>query len=96
MLGVYLDNAIEASSLSKEKYLGLEIYLNENGVIIIITNTFENFIRTSEDNKTISTKGKGRGHGLLLVNKVLSGSKMFSVRSEVIKKVYIQKILVKK
>ena len=96
LLGVYLDNAIEASSLSKEKYLGLEIYLNENGVIIIITNTFENFIRTSEDNKTISTKGKGRGHGLLLVNKVLSGSKMFSVQSEIIKKVYIQKILVKK
>lgn len=96
LLGVYLDNAIEASFLSKEKYLGLEIYLNKKGVIIIITNTFENFIRTSEDNKTISTKGKGRGHGLLLVNKVLSGSKMFSVRSEVIKKVYIQKILVKK
>lgn len=96
LLGVYLDNAIEASSLSKEKYLGLEIYLNKKGVIIIITNTFENFIRTSEDNKTISTKGKGRGHGLLLVNKVLSGNKMFSVQSEVIKKVYIQKILVKK
>ena len=96
LLGVYLDNAIEASSLSKEKYLGLEIYLNKKGVIIIITNTFENFIRTSEDNKTISTKGKGRGHGLLLVNKVLSGSKMFLVHSEVIKKVYIQKILVKK
>ena len=96
LLGVYLDNAIEASSLSKEKYLGLEIYLNKKGVIIIITNTFENFIRTSEDDKTISTKGKGRGHGLLLVNKVLSGNKMFSVYSEVIKKVYIQKILVKK
>lgn len=96
LLGVYLDNAIEASSLSKEKYLGLEIYLNKKGVIIIITNTFENFIRTSEDDKTISTKGKGRGHGLLLVNKVLSGNKMFSVQSEVIKKVYIQKILVKK
>lgn len=96
LLGVYLDNAIEASSLSKEKYLGLEMYLDKNGVIIIITNTFENFIRSSEDNKTISTKGKGRGHGLLLVNKVLSGNKMFSVYSEVIKKVYIQKILVKK
>lgn len=96
LLGVYLDNAIEASFLSKEKYLGLEIYLNKKGVIIIITNTFENFIRTSEDNKTISTKGKGRGHGLLLVNKVLSGNKMFLVQSEVIKKVYIQKILVKK
>lgn len=96
LLGVYLDNAIEASSLSKEKYLGLEIYLNKKGVIIIITNTFENFIRTSEDNKTISTKGKGRGHGLLLVNKVLSESKLFSVQSEIIKKVYIQKILVKK
>lgn len=97
LLGVYFDNAIEASVLSNKKYLGLEIYQEGGNVIIIITNTFENAIRSTEEtNKRISTKGSGRGHGLQLVNKVISGSKLFSVQSEVIGKVYIQKIEVKK
>lgn len=97
LLGVYFDNAIEASVVSDKKYLGLEIYQEEGNVIIIITNTFKNAIKNSEEpNKRISTKGAGRGHGLQLVNKVISGSKLFSVQSEIIGKVYIQKIEVKK
>ena len=97
LLGVYFDNAIEASILSDKKYLGLEMYIDNGNVVIIITNTFGNVIRSSEEtNKRISTKGAGRGHGLQLVNKVVSGSKLFSVQSEIIRKVYIQKIEVKK
>lgn len=97
LLGVYLDNAIEASALSEKRCLGLEIYLEKYGVIIIITNTFENAIKINEENnKRISTKGIGRGHGLQLVNKVVSGSKKFEVKSEVIEKAYVQKIMIKK
>ena len=97
LLGVYLDNAIEASSSSEKRCLGLEIYLEKYGVIIIITNTFENAIKSNvENNKRISTKGVGRGHGLLLVNKIVFGSKKFIVRSEIMEKVYIQKIIIKK
>ena len=97
LLGVYFDNAIEASVLSDKKYLGLEIYLEDGNVVIIITNTFENVVRSAEEtNKRLSTKGAGRGHGLQLVNKVISGSKLFIVQSEIIGKVYIQKIIVKK
>ena len=97
LLGVYFDNAIEASVLSDKKYLGLEIYLEDGNVVIIITNTFGNAIRNSEEtNKRISTKGSGRGHGLQLANKVISGSKLFFVQSEIMGKVYIQKIEVKK
>ena len=97
LLGVYFDNAIEASVLSDKKCLGLEIYLEDGNVVIIITNTFENVIRSVEEtNKRISTKGVGRGHGLQLVNKVVSGSKLFSVQSEIMGKAYIQKIKVKK
>ncbi len=97
LLGVYFDNAIEASVVSDKKYLGLEIYIDNGNVVIIITNTFGNIIRSSEEtNKRISTKGAGRGHGLQLVNKVISGSKLFFVQSEIIGKVYIQKIEVKK
>ena len=36
IIGVYLDNAIEASAISNEKLLGIEIYLNNNDVEIII------------------------------------------------------------
>lgn len=97
LLGVYLDNAIEASSLSEKRCLGIEIYLEKYGVIIIITNTFENAIKSNEENnRRISTKGIGRGHGLQLVNKVVSGSKKFDVESEVIEKAYVQKIIIKK
>lgn len=97
LLGVYLDNAIEASASSEKRCLGLEIYLEKYGVIIIITNTFENVIKSNEENnKRISTKGIGRGHGLLLVNKVVSGSKKFEVKSEVMEKAYVQKIMIKK
>ncbi len=97
LLGVYLDNAIEASASSEKRCLGLEIYLEKYGVIIIITNTFENVIKSNEENnKRISTKGIGRGYGLQLVNKVISGSKKFDVKSEVIEKAYVQKIMIKK
>lgn len=97
LLGVYLDNAIEASSLSEKRCLGIEIYLEKYGVIIIITNTFENTIKSNEENnRRISTKGIGRGHGLQLVNKVVSESKKFEVKSEVIEKAYVQKIMIKK
>ena len=97
LLGVYFDNAIEASILSDKKYLSLEMYIDNGNVVIIITNTFGNIIRSSEEtNKRISTKGAGRGHGLQLVNKVISESKLFSVQSEITGRVYIQKIEVKK
>ena len=40
IIGVYLDNAIEASSQSKEKKLGIEIYLLKEDIEMIISNTF--------------------------------------------------------
>ena len=72
IIGVYLDNAIEASSLSEERKLGIEVYLIKNNVEIIISNTFANKIEGDKIGKVkISTKGKNRGHGLLLVRNIL-------------------------
>lgn len=44
IVGVYLDNAIEASSTSEDKKLGIEMYLIKEKIEIIITNTFNNEI----------------------------------------------------
>lgn len=65
IIGVYLDNAIEASSTSEDKKLGIEMYLIKEKIEIIITNTFNNEINLDKIGKeSFSTKGKHRGHGL--------------------------------
>ena len=84
IVGVYLDNAIEASSTSEDKKLGIEMYLIKEKIELIITNTFNNEINLDKIGKeSFSTKGKHRGHGLLLVNKILSENNMFEAKNEI-------------
>lgn len=96
ILGVYLDNAIEASNISKDKKLGIEIYIIKDSIEIIISNTYENEINKYKiGNEQFSTKGKNRGHGLLLVKRILNENKMFSSKSEINSNLFIQRISVK-
>ena len=96
IIGVYLDNAIEASSTSEDKKLGIEMYLIKEKIEIIITNTFNNEINLDKIGKeSFSTKGKHRGHGLLLVNKILSENNMFEAKNEIRDNIYIQSLKIK-
>ncbi len=96
IVGVYLDNAIEASSTSEDKKLGIEMYLIKEKIEIIITNTFNNEINLDKIGKeSFSTKGKHRGHGLLLVNKILSENNMFEAKNEIRENIYIQSLKIK-
>lgn len=96
IIGVYLDNAIEASSTSEDKKLGIEMYLIKEKIEIIITNTFNNEINLDKIGKeSFSTKGKHRGHGLLLVNKILSENNMFGAKNEIRGNIYIQSLKIK-
>ena len=96
IVGVYLDNAIEASSTSEDKKLGIEMYLIKEKIELIITNTFNNEINLDKIGKeSFSTKGKHRGHGLLLVNKILSENNMFEAKNEIRDNIYIQSIKIK-
>ena len=93
IVGVYLDNAIEASSTSEDKKLGIEMYLIKEKIELIITNTFNNEINLDKIGKeSFSTKGKHRGHGLLLVNKILSENNMFEAKNEIRDNIYIQSL----
>lgn len=96
IIGVYLDNAIEASSTSEDKKLGIEMYLIKEKIEIIITNTFNNEINLDKIGKeSFSTKGKHSGHGLLLVNKILSENNMFEAKNEIRGNIYIQSLKIK-
>ena len=96
ILGVYLDNAIEASSISENKKLGIEIYLINENINIIISNTYANEINKEKiGNEKFSTKGEKRGHGLLLVKRILNESKIITSENEINSNLYIQKIRIK-
>ena len=96
IIGVYLDNAIEASSESEDKKLGIEIYVVKDDIEIIISNTFKNkpdIERIGIDKFT--TKGKNRGHGLLLVKHILNRSSVFESDNKIINDLYVQKLKIK-
>lgn len=97
ILGVYLDNAIEASVKSEDKKLGFEAYLIDNKVKIIISNTYKGEIEKEKiGNEIYSTKGKNRGHGLLLVKEIVSNNKMFDIDTEITDSLYIQSLTIEK
>lgn len=94
ILGVFLDNAKEASNVSVGKQMGLEIYYDKNKELkFIISNTFDNEVNVDKLGKeSFSTKGKGRGHGLMLVNYILESNKIFNVKTEITNNVYVQNL----
>ena len=98
ILGVFLDNAIEASLNSNKKQLGIEAYINEEKEFrMIISNTYDNQIEKEKIGKeSFSTKGKGRGHGLLLVKHLTESSEVFETRTDIQEKIYVQTIIIKK
>lgn len=97
ILGVYLDNAIEASVKSDDKKLGFEAYLIDDKVKIIISNTYKGeLVKEKIGNVTYSTKGKNRGHGLLLVKEIVSNNKMFDIDAEITDSLYIQSLTIEK
>lgn len=98
ILGVFLDNAIEASEHSEKKQLGIEAYANSNKEFkLIITNTYNNKVDKSKIGKeAFSTKGKNRGHGLLLVKQLEGKNNLFECKTNIQEDIYIQTIIVKK
>lgn len=97
LIGIYFDNAIEATSETKDKYLLLEIYELSDKINIVISNSFvmtDNF--SDRNKKGVSTKGEGRGNGLYYANNILSKNKWLESKQEVIDNYYIQTLSIKK
>ena len=72
ILGVFLDNAIEAVKGLKKKEISIEMYTIEDSLCIDITNNFKGNLELDKiTNMKYTTKGDGHGYGLTLVNKLL-------------------------
>ena len=64
-LSIILDNAIESTLKSHEKIISITIYEEDNNIVILVKNTFDDLIDLDGIGlKNYSTKGKRRGLGL--------------------------------
>lgn len=97
ILGIFLDNAIEGVEIASKKLIGIEVYCNSKGdIVIIISNTYWPIKPKKVGKVAMSTKSSDRGHGLLLVKTIIASNKMFKNETEITSELYVQKLTIKK
>lgn len=97
ILGVFLDNAIEAVKDIKKKQIGIEIYLMDECLCIDISNNYEGkFDVNIIDNAKYTTKGNNHGYGLSLVKQIIDGNQsIFENEKLISKNTFTQKLKIK-
>lgn len=88
VLGVLLDNAIEASSKSKDKKIFISLTCDKGIICFEISNTFIGKIEINKLGTGYSTKGKGRGYGIKLINDITEKKDIFDFKIEVEDKLF--------
>ena len=96
LLGIYLDNAIDASKQSDKKLISVEIYPINNNLNFVISNTYNGNIDLKKiKKKGYTTKGKGHGRGLYFASKLIRKSNNFVSENSIINDFYVQKLIIK-
>lgn len=91
IIGVFLDNAIEAASETAEKLIGIDISCTEKKLKISISNSFIGNIDIDKlDKVNYSTKGTNRGYGLPSVQLILKNNKRIENKRKIVGDVFIQ------
>ena len=97
IIGVYLDNAIDAASQAKEKQIIIEFIDNKDNIEFDISNTYIGDIEFDKiDNEKYSTKGDSRGYGLSIVKDIMDNNELFSQKRELNGKFFVEKLYIKK
>lgn len=97
MIGVYIDNAIEAGTLSKRKDLEIQFFYEDKSIVICIGNSFDGEINQSKiDKEGYSTKGINRGYGIPLANDLLLKNKnIVTPERTIMDNYYVQKLKIR-
>ena len=91
IIGVFLDNAKDAALCSHEKEVSLCAYVDNNEIVFEISNTYLDKTDLSRISQPgVTTKGKGHGYGLTLVDSILRENKKFQSETKQIDKYFIQ------
>lgn len=94
ILGILLDNAIEASKESLEFKLKLAFIKTEKAIIIVISNSYKekNISLNKIFKPNYSTKGSGRGLGLNNLKKIIDDYDNVFLETKMIDNYFIQEL----
>lgn len=95
ILGVLLDNAIDASKHAKIKKIIISVTKEKSTVMFSIYNTYKGRIDLSKIGTGHTTKGKGHGYGLRLVNDIIEENNIFGVSNCLENEYYVSKLSIK-
>lgn len=97
ILGIIIDNAIEASEKTKDKLLIIDAYNEKDGIVIEVTNSCKekDIDISSLYKKGYSSKGNNRGFGLHIARMLLKNSKHLKMEQKCVNSLFITKIIIK-
>lgn len=96
IIGILLDNSIEASKKSKDKLLTIDIFKEKNFLNLFIENSIDKKVNIQNAKKKyFSTKGKTRGLGLYIAYKLESKSRNIKINQKIVKNKFISEVKVK-
>lgn len=96
IIGVFLDNAIEAVNELKNKKVNIVLTTDEKHLYIEISNNFQGEIdMTKLDDKGYTSKSNGHGYGLSLVKKIISNNDKLENKRKITKNMFTQKLIIK-
>ena len=96
IIGVYIDNAIEAVENLEDKYVEIDLYIEDHSLNISISNNYYGKINLNKINQIgYTTKGTGHGYGLPLVNQIIEKNKKLSNNTNINSNVFTQILKIK-
>lgn len=97
ILGIIIDNAIEASEKTKDKLLIIDAYNEKDGIVIEVTNSCKekDIDVSSLYRKGYSSKGNNRGFGLYIARMLLKNSKHLKMEQGCVNNLFTTKIIIK-
>lgn len=95
ILGVYLDNAIQATQQAHKKYIICEFKTSNDNIVFQISNTYRGKLDLEKmGQEKFTTKGRGHGYGLSLTRDILEKNDYLSQNREINGMYYVQQLII--
>ena len=96
VVGVYLDNSIQAVETLTSKQILIEFYLENKDLVIAVSNNYNGTIELEKlEKKGYSSKGEGHGYGLALAKDIINKNKKLLNEKKLSKKTFSQILKIK-